>query len=236
VRQLRLRHRQQAAYAGLVRSDGYAPLRDYAAIGDGRTVALVARDGSIDWLCLPDMDSPSVFAAILDERRGGCFELTPDVRFESRRRYVPDTNVLETTFTTAEGIVTVTDAMTLGGNGLNPGRELVRRVEGVAGSIPMRWRVEPRFHYGGTARLGRRGGVPVATDGATALAVSTWDAGEATVDADAVSGRFDARAGDRALLSLGAARQEPLVFASRHEAETRLDATTVFWRRWAAER
>jgi GH15 family glucan-1,4-alpha-glucosidase len=206
-------------------------------IGDGRTAALVARDGTIDWLCLPDLDSPSVFAAILDADVGGAFVLQPDGPHEAHRRYLPNTNVLETTFTTAGGVVRVTDALTLPVGGLTPFRELARRIEGVSGCVPMRWRVEPRFGYGAwPTRIGRRGEVAVATARGDALGVCAWDAGIVRCDARSIGGSFEARAGDRALLVLVAARREPLVIPGRAAVERRLDATAVFWRQWAEAR
>jgi GH15 family glucan-1,4-alpha-glucosidase len=215
----------------------YIPIDGYAAIGDGRTVALVARDGSIDWLCLPDLDSPSVFAAVLDAGRGGRFALEPEIPARAKRRYLPDTNVLETTFTTADGVVKVTDAMALPSSDLGPTRELIRRVDCLAGRVPMRWHITPAFGYGAVPpRIGRRGGIPVAVGGRDALALCSWEAGEPRIDDGAISGRFEARESSSALLALCAAHQEPLVFPTREQVEGRLDATAAYWRRWAAQR
>jgi GH15 family glucan-1,4-alpha-glucosidase len=124
-----------------MRTDGYLPIADYALVGDGHTSALVGRDGSIDWLCLPDAGSPPVFDRILDADGGGCFELRPLERFEAVRRYREGTNVLETVFTTAAGRVRVTDAMTsLDGDE----RVLVRLVDALDGEVGMQWRFAPR--------------------------------------------------------------------------------------------
>jgi hypothetical protein len=205
------------------RVDGYAELRDYAVIGDGRCAALIARDGSVDWLAWPDLDSPTLFAAVLDPVRGGRFLLQPDVPCTAARRYLPGTNVLETTFTTAGGTVRVTDALTMAtAHALAPGREVVRRIEGLAGSVPMRWSVQPRFGYGAHApRLTRRAGVPVVASGPEAVAVCAWDAGEPQHSSDAVASRFRAEAGTRALLALPYAYQEPLVLPTRGGAAQR---------------
>ena len=220
-----------------VRSAGYVALRDYAAIGDGRTVALIAGDGSIDWLCLPDLDSPSVFGAVLDAEHGGSFALAPEDPFTVERRYLPETNVLETTFATAEGVVRVTDAMLLPTGGLAPVRELARRVEGVAGHVRMRWRAEPRFGYARRPpRLAFRGGTPVATGGRDALALTAWGAGNPSLDETSISGRFVATEGQVALIALSVAHQEPLVFPARAEIEARLKSTICFWRDWASAR
>ncbi|HEU4979163.1 MAG TPA: glycoside hydrolase family 15 protein [Solirubrobacteraceae bacterium] len=220
-----------------MRTGGYADIRDYAVIGDGRAAALVARDGAIDWLCMPDLDSPSVFGALLDAERGGSFQLCPSVPHSVERRYRPGTNVLETTFHTQDGAVRVVDAMTTTGPGLAPLRELARRVEGLSGEVPLTWRVEPRFGYAERkTRIERRLGVPVATAAAAALAVQCWNAPESGHEEAAIAGRIDVRAGESALIALAMADREPLVLSSREEVEARIEATARAWAQWSAGR
>ena len=219
------------------RVDGYAPLRHYGALTDGRTVALVALDGSIDWLPLPDLDSPSVLAAILDGDRGGRFSLEPELPFTSSRRYLPGTNVLETTFATAQGSVRVTDALTLPDDGLTPYRELQRQVDGISGTVPMCWRLEPRFGYAArTTKFATRNTIPIASAGADAIAVQSFDAGTPVIRNETIAGRFEARSGGSALLALSFASQEPLVFPARDQIVARREATCAHWQRWADKR
>jgi GH15 family glucan-1,4-alpha-glucosidase len=217
-------------------SGRYPPIRDYALIGDGRTTALIDRHGSVDWFCLPNTDSPSVFGALLDADRGGRFELAPEIPYDVGRRYLPATNVLETTFLTDRGTVRVIDALSLPLSGLSPFRELTRRVEAISGHVPLRWCFDPRFGYAGwPGRLEYRGHVPVVTARGDAVALCSWDAGTPRREGTSITGTFEMQEGTRALLVLAAAHQEPLVLPTRDEAEERLDLTIAFWKRWSDE-
>jgi GH15 family glucan-1,4-alpha-glucosidase len=216
-----------------LRQGGYAPIRDYAAIGDGRTVALVARDGSIDWLCFPDHDSPTVFGALLDPENGGRFELAPTVPYEVERRYVRDTNVLQTTYETAEGSAVVLDLMSLEDGGLTPWLELVRKIEGRSGRVPFSWFVEPRFGYGRAhTSIELEKEIPVARSGGDAIAVSTWDAGKPELTDRAIRGSFEARPGEVALVALSGAHDGPVHFQPREGVEDRVEGTIAGWTRW----
>ncbi|GAB4334760.1 MAG: glycoside hydrolase family 15 protein [Dehalococcoidia bacterium] len=128
----------------------YLPIEDYAVIGNQVTAALVSRDGSIDWACFPRIDSPSVFGRLLDAARGGHWQIAPVAPAHASRRYLPDTNVLETTFHTEGGTVTLTDFMPPWDAPGTPTRqsEIIRIVRGLAGTIEMRLEFAPRFDYG----------------------------------------------------------------------------------------
>jgi GH15 family glucan-1,4-alpha-glucosidase len=215
------------------REEGFAPIGSYAAIGDGRTVALVAADGSVDFMSLPSLHAPTTFAAILDPGRGGRFTLAPVGEHEATRRYVGRTNVLETTYRTGDGVVRITEALTLQDGGLLPWVELARRIEGIEGRVQLEWRLEPRFDWGREPpEIVRVGDLVVAQGAGLRLAVNSWDAGRVEPEEDALAGSCEIAAGERALLALVAAHEEPLHVPCRDHVEARLDATCRVWERW----
>jgi GH15 family glucan-1,4-alpha-glucosidase len=127
----------------------YRPIEDYALIGDGTTVALVSSHGSIDWACFPRVDSPSVFARLLDAGAGGYFQIAPVGEYAVSRRYLPDTNVLEITFRTDGGVARLVDFMPPFGLTLQQPTDntLVRQVYGVEGGVEFEVLFQPGFDY-----------------------------------------------------------------------------------------
>ena len=125
----------------------YQPIENYGVIGDLHTVALVGMDGSIDFLCLPHFDSPSVFAALLDDEKGGRFQLCPELDgARQKQMYLPDSNVLLTRFLSDDGVAEISDFMPVLEQG--HAHTVVRRAKTVRGRVKFRLRCEPRFNYG----------------------------------------------------------------------------------------
>lgn len=216
------------------------PISDYAPIGDGRTVALIASDGRIDWLPLPGIADTPVFARLLDEETGGCIELSPVDDFRSTRRYIPDTNVLETTFRTDRGVVRVTDALVSGVAGRLPWAELARRIEGVSGEVEMRWRVVPGSSLQTAAPwLEHTAHGDVFRSGETNMVVVGFGHGRCEPDPDSsrgplLDGAFTASAGSRHLLALAATHDEPLHLPDPHNVDRSIDRTIENWQHWSS--
>lgn len=226
--------------------DGFAykPISDYAAIGNLRTVALIARDGSLDWCCLPELSNDAVFAALLDHRRGGTFRVFPTLRGDLsppvRQSYVRDTNVLETCFLTERGRLVVTDFMplegTLDGVGKSQTRpEVVRVIRAMDGpvSVDVVWSPRPGFART-PPRISLRHGGAVAY-GATGerIALAGLPVPGSLVDdgyGPALHARFELHPG------------RPLVLVTRWNAEetrvhrevglAELETTIDTWRTW----
>jgi GH15 family glucan-1,4-alpha-glucosidase len=124
----------------------YQPIENYAVIGDLNTIALVGLHGSIDFLCFPNFDSPSIFAALLDNERGGYFQISPVLKaYREKQLYLPDTNVLLTRFLSSAGVAEITDFMPV--EALDKNKDLVRIVSCVRGSLEFSMACCPRFDY-----------------------------------------------------------------------------------------
>ncbi len=128
--------------------DAYPPIEDYGIIGDLRTAALVGPRGSIDFLCFPEFDSPSVFCANADREKGGRFQIEPLLEdMNQKHLYLPDTNVLINRFLSKEGVAEISNYMVLCQDQPECEQALVRRVRCVLGKVSFRLQFEPRFNY-----------------------------------------------------------------------------------------
>ncbi len=216
------------------------PIGDYALLSDCRSAALVSRDGSVDWLCFPRFDGPSVFCRLLDPS-GGRFAIRPAGEFQTRRRYVDQTMVLETTFTTEGGTAVLTDAMAVGRNerghdlGARSPSMLLRRLACTGGQIEAEVSYAPRPEYGliHPILVPVAGGV-AARGGADRLLLST----PVSFDVDGATATAKVRlvAGQAAVFALGHGQMAgpPLAPWTAGEITTRLEDTVEGWRSWSA--
>jgi GH15 family glucan-1,4-alpha-glucosidase len=217
------------------RPDGFAPIESYAAIGDGRTVALVAPDGRIDWWALPSVESPPVFASIVAGGEGGVLSLAPaGADCSVTRRYVEGTNVVETTYRTATGTVKVVDSLNCAITGQLPWVELARIAEGVEGEVPMAWEVAPgnRFASARPWAQTTRDGVPVIHVADQTMGVVGTAVGELVVERASVHGAFRTTAGSRHVLGIVATDAEPLFLPTPARIAKRQGETVEWWRAW----
>lgn len=210
-------------------------LEDLAALGDGRAVALAGSDGAVVWLCVPNIDSPPLFDRLLDPRHGGSFTVRPVDPYRVERRYREDSNVFETTFTTAAGVARVTDSMNSSLAGRLPWCELARRLEGVSGTVRLGVRlvfgtrgdtVSPWLQPNPNGCVFHVGPVIGMFRGSPGIRVLTEE--DRTVEAEVTL-----HAGERATAAVLVGEDEPLGVPPIEEVDARIDLSDQAWRTWA---
>jgi GH15 family glucan-1,4-alpha-glucosidase len=219
----------------------YLPIENYGVIGNLRTAALVGLNGSIDWLCLPRFDSPSVFGAILDDEKGGCFRIAPteeDVRH--KQFYWPDTNILITRFLHPDGLGEIEDYMPVGVDEGDVHR-VIRRVRVVRGAMTFRLHCLPAFDYARTKHETTVEG-KVARFEAPHLTLGMSASVELSRDGDGVRAEFVLKEGHQAVFVLGVIDPdgpngpiEPGPCPTVDDAEQFFRGTADYWRRWLSK-
>jgi GH15 family glucan-1,4-alpha-glucosidase len=208
------------------------PIENHGIVGNLRTAALIGLDGAVSFLCWPRFDSPSIFASLLDDERGGSFELTPVLGGARHRQlYLPDTNVLLTRFLSSDGVAEISDFMTIGD--LDAGSRLVRRAKAVRGSIRFRMRCMPRFDY---ARLDPK----VRTEAGTviftcsdSLALRLRASVPLDVSKSDALAEFDLAAGESASFILeDASFGDASIAADPGYVSAAFKETSDYWRHW----
>lgn len=207
---------------------GYKSISDYGVIGDMHSAALVASDGSIDWLCFPRFDSASVFAALVDDRVGGRFRIGPAGPFQAEHSYLPDSNVLAASFKTESGEASLTDFMPVDDDVTHCEHEVVRVLRCQRGSIDMELTFEPRLDYGrGATQVSGQERLAVARRGSDCLSLSSGvplEIGEGSAHA-----RFTLREGEWTPFLLRWQEDSPPPVAD-YDVYGKLGKTQAFWR------
>jgi GH15 family glucan-1,4-alpha-glucosidase len=228
-------HRNEPA-AALSANSPHPPINDYGIIGDCRTAALVSREGSIGWLCLPDFSSPSIFGEILDRKKGGLFRVNPRGKFKATRRYLESTTpVLETTFEGPRGAVRLIDVFPVidGAESLQPMREILRIIEGLTGELDLEIRIDPQPNYGRTTpRIKHHGTLGWCCSWANELLTVRGDI-DFSRAGDALYATACVRAGERIRVSLAYVKGDVGVLPMLgSKADERLTRTLQWWRGW----
>ena len=214
----------------------YKPIESYGLIGDLHTVALIGPDGSMDFLCFPRFDSPSIFGALLDHDNGGRFQIAPVLNdAQHRQLYLPDTNMLLTRFLSEEGVAELSDFMPVEEVGYV--HNLVRRAKTVRGEIKYRMICDPRFDYGRSEKRveQRAGEVIFESLGPDRMAIRLRTPVPIRIENGAAHAEFTLRAGQKAPFVLELATPgEPSPSTAEDFVPTAFKDTADFWRRWIA--
>lgn len=219
------------------RDDGYLPIESYAALGDGRSVALAGADGSIDWWCVPQLDSPPLFDRLLDAEEGGYFSIQPEDAFTAEREYLPDSNVLSTVFRTARGAVRLTESLNSGVAGRLPWSELARRLEGLEGEVRLGICVRPGNRLqSANPWVEPNRNVPVLhLDDLVAIFRHTEDVCVEDLGDTKIRATVAMKAGSRAVVALIVTESSPLVVPTIEEIDGRIDSSDEAWRVWTGQ-
>jgi GH15 family glucan-1,4-alpha-glucosidase len=212
----------------------YPPIAEHGLIGDLQTAALVATDGTVDFYCCPRFDSPTVFASLLDDKRGGRFALAPRGPHVAKQMYLPNTAVLVTRFLSPDGVAEVVDFLPIENPTMVTDRHrLVRMVRGIRGHVELEASIEPRPDYARRSAKARVNGTSAVFEGtAPGLhLLSTWPL-EAH-DGD-VRARFAVDAGDVGALVLESGLLTGQREVKADELERLLGQTTLYWQDWLA--
>ena len=222
-------------YHSPARQEGYAGLGDYAAIGEGRSVALIAPDGAIDWWCAPNMDSPPLFDRILDAGTGGHFQVAPVGEWQMQRSYRENSNVLETRYQTDTGEVLITESLNSTLAGRLPWNELARRVEGISGQVEMQVIFQPGTRAETCSPWQKRiNGHPVYHVGELMAMLRLTDDVQINECGDErFTATFTASPDSRTLVALVTTEREPLAIPAPEKIDERIETSHIAWRDWA---